>query len=57
MIKSGDYMINKVELGIYTITDKGGAIVYVGHSFEECAEEISSGRLEASLKMCDLYCD
>lgn len=54
---NGDYIINKVELGIHTITDKDGAIVYIGNSFEECAEEISSGRLDASLNMSDLYCD
>lgn len=54
---NGDYKINKVELGLHVITDKDGAIVYIGNSFEECADEIQSGRLDASLKMCDLYCD
>ncbi len=50
------YLINKVDLGLYTITDKDGAIVYIGNSFEECAEEIQSGRLDVALNLCKLYC-
>ena len=53
---NGDYIINKTELGLYAITDKDGAIVYIGNSFGECADEIQSGRLDVSLTMCDIMC-
>ena len=51
-----NYLINKVEDKIYTINDKDGAVVYVGNTFEECLDEIQSGRLDTSLEMCDFYC-
>lgn len=52
------YSIRSAPQEHFVIVDNESyAVVYIGNSFEECQDEILSGRIAQAQAMCDLYCD